>query len=124
MALGIACCTAVSLMTFTREVAGLYTSEAHLLPLLETFLVYAVFFQVSDAVAAPIQGALRGYKDVTVTMVMAIVAYWIIGLPVGYYLAQSGWEAYGYWVGFIVGIATSAVMLFWRMHFLQKNKFH
>lgn len=123
MALGIACCTAISLMTFTREVAGLYTSEAHLLPLLETFLVYAVFFQVSDAVAAPIQGALRGYKDVTVTMVMAIVAYWIIGLPVGYYLAQNGHDAYGYWIGFIVGIATSAVMLFWRMRFLQKNKF-
>lgn len=123
MALGIACCTAVSLMSFTREVAGFYTSEAHLLPLLETFLVYAVFFQVSDAIAAPIQGALRGYKDVTMTMIMAIVAYWVIGLPVGYCLAKSGWEAYGYWIGFISGIAVSAVLLFTRMRYLQKNKF-
>lgn len=123
MALGIACCTAVSLMTFTEEVAALYTSEAHLLPLLETFLVYAVFFQVSDAVAAPIQGALRGYKDVTMTMIMAIVAYWVIGLPVGYCLAKSGWDAYGYWIGFITGIAVSAVLLFARLRYLQKNKF-
>ena len=123
MALAIACCTAVGLMSFTREVAGLYTSEEHLLPLLESFLVYAVFFQVSDAVAAPIQGALRGYKDVTVTMVMAVIAYWVIGLPVGYLLAQNGYEAYGYWVGFITGIAVSAVLLFLRMRYLQKNKF-
>lgn len=123
MALAIACCTAVSLMSFTREVAGLYTSEEHLLPLLETFLVYAVFFQVSDAIAAPIQGALRGYKDVTVTMIMAIIAYWVIGLPVGYLLAQNGYDAYGYWIGFIAGIATSALLLFLRLQYLQKNRF-
>lgn len=123
MAMGIACCTAVGLMSFTEEVAALYTSEAHLLPLLETFLVYAVFFQVSDAIAAPIQGALRGYKDVTMTMIMAIVAYWVIGLPVGYTLAKSGWDAYGYWIGFITGIAVSAILLFARMRYLQKNKF-
>lgn len=123
MALAIACCTAVSLMSCTREVAYLYTSEEHLIPILESFLVYAVFFQVSDAVAAPIQGALRGYKDVTVTMVMAIIAYWVIGLPVGYLLAQNGYDAYGYWVGFITGIAVSAVLLFLRMRYLQKNKF-
>ncbi len=32
--------------------------------------------------AAPIQGALHGYKDVNTTFVMTLISYWVIGLPV------------------------------------------
>ena len=48
------------------------------------FFFFAALFQLSDAIQAPVQGALRGYKDVTVTFIMAIISYWIIGLPTGY----------------------------------------
>lgn len=90
--------------------------------LTQHFLIYALFFQLSDAVAAPIQGALRGYKDVNYTLGAAFVSYWIIGLPVGYAVGTyTGLGAYGYWIGLIAGLAAGAVGLFFRLMKLQKR---
>jgi len=84
--------------------------------------VYAVFFQLSDAIAAPIQGTLRGYKDVRATFLAAILSYWVIGMPVGYLLAQlTAFKAYGYWIGFIAGLAVGATVLFIRLVRLQEK---
>ena len=92
---------------FSEQVARLYTADPELLPLLQSFLGYVIFFQLSDAVAAPIQGTLRGYKDVNVVLALALVAYWVIGLPVGYSLATwTGMGPYGYWIGLISGLAS------------------
>ncbi len=123
VAVGISLITSVALFFGKSEVAAMYTAEDTLIPLIETFLAYAIFFQLSDAVAAPVQGALRGYKDVTVTMLAAIAAYWVVALPLGYCLAHSGWDAYGYWIGFIGGTSSSAILLIGRLLYLQKRKF-
>ncbi|CFJ43388.1 Na(+)/drug antiporter [Mycobacterium tuberculosis] len=93
-----------------------------MLRLTQTFLMYSILFLISDAVAAPIQGVLRGYKDVTVPFVVALVSYWVIGLPLGYVLAQyTSFMAYGYWIGLITGLAAGAVFLFGRLLRLQKR---
>ncbi|QDR82232.1 MATE family efflux transporter [Sporomusa termitida] len=113
---------AISLLAFNRQIAGLYAQEPGVLALIRNFLIYAVFFQLSDAVAAPIQGALRGYKDVRVTFLMAVLSYWVIGMPVGYLLAKyTALAAYGYWVGLIAGLAVGAVVLLLRLVRLQRN---
>ena len=79
---------------------------------------------MSDAVQAPVQGALRGYKDVNVTFIMAIVSYWVIGLPVGYFMATySELGPYGYWIGLIVGLTIGAITLAGRLRYIQKKKF-
>lgn len=122
IAITVAVIIAVILFTFNSKIASFYTKEPGVLELIKNFLIYAIFFQLSDAIAAPIQGALRGYKDVRITMVVAIISYWVIGMPVGYLLAKhSTLQAYGYWVGFIVGLAVGAVVLFTRLIRLQKK---
>lgn len=122
IALAVGLIFAVGLTAFNSQIASLYTEDLTVLELVRNFLAYAIFFQLSDAVAAPIQGALRGYKDVKITLVMAIVSYWLIGMPVGYILANySSLQAYGYWVGFIVGLAVGAVVLLLRLIRLQKK---
>lgn len=111
---------AAGLLLFREQVAALYTNDDDVLQLTQQFLVYAAFFQLSDAVAAPIQGVLRGYKDVTVTFVVAFISYWIIGLPTGWVLSQfPAWGAFGYWIGFIVGLASGAVALAIRLTRIQ-----
>lgn len=84
MAIGFSLFTAACILLFREQIAGMYTSDPDVLRLTQHFLIYALFFQLSDAVAAPIQGALRGYKDVNYTLAAAFVSYWVIGLPVGY----------------------------------------
>ncbi|MEE6453257.1 MATE family efflux transporter [Gottfriedia acidiceleris] len=116
-------CAAV-LLAFPKEVASIYTKDDHVLQLTAAFLIYAMFFQLSDAIQAPVQGALRGYKDVNVTFIMSLISYWIIGLPFGYYLANhTDWGAYGYWIGLITGLAAGAITLTSRLIYLQNRKY-
>jgi multidrug resistance protein, MATE family len=107
----------------TREpVAGLYTKDPEVLALTSRFLLYAIFFQLSDALQAPIQGTLRGYKDVNVTFIMALLSYWVIGLPLGYILANyTNLEAFGYWIGLITGLAAGAIALSYRLVSVQRR---
>ncbi|SFS45811.1 MATE family efflux transporter [Paenibacillus sp. 453mf] len=114
--------TAIILMVYGEQVAGIYSSDRTVIALIQHFLVYAIFFQISDAVATPVQGALRGYKDVNPAFFITLVAYWLIGLPVGYLTATfTELGPYGYWIGFIVGLAVGAVALMWRLIAVQRK---
>lgn len=118
----MACICAIILVTFNENIARLYTSDPKVFDLVKHFLIYAIFFQLSDAVAAPIQGALRGYKDVNVTLLLALISYWVIGLPLGYYMANyTSFGAFGYWIGLITGLAVGAFLLFYRLKLVQKR---
>ncbi|EQB35067.1 MULTISPECIES: MATE family efflux transporter [Virgibacillus] len=107
----------------TRDwVAALYNSNPEVIELTKQFLFYAIFFQLADAFGAPIQGALRGYKDVNITLIMALISYWIIGLPVGWLLANyTALEPFGYWVGIITGLTCGAIALLGRLLYLQRK---
>lgn len=123
MSIGLACICAAILLLFSEKVAALYSQEAEVIELAQHFLIYALFFQLSDAVGAPIQGTLRGYKDVNATFFIACISYWGIGLPAGYYMAHNTpLEASGYWVGLILGLAVSAICLSVRLMVVQKRQ--
>ncbi|MFC7370640.1 MATE family efflux transporter [Fictibacillus iocasae] len=112
------------LLLFDDQVAMIYSSEENVVQLTKSFLVYALFFQLADAFGAPIQGALRGYKDVNVTFVLSFISYWVLGLPVGYYLANfTQMGAFGYWIGLISGLAAGAIILFMRLRYIQTHQF-
>lgn len=122
LAVSLSLLCAGGLLIFSEEVAGFYTKDAAVLALTQQFLIYALFFQFSDAIAAPIQGALRGYKDVNFTLIMAFISYWIISLPLGYVLANyTSLQAFGYWVALISGIAVAAIGLLGRLIRLQRR---
>ncbi|AZB43182.1 MATE family efflux transporter [Bacillus sp. FJAT-42376] len=117
--------TAAIIFFFRGPIASLYTADPEVLALTKTFLIYAIFFQLSDAVAAPIQGALRGYKDVKFTFFTALISYWAIGLPLGYIMAQyTDLQAFGYWIGLIAGLASGAIGLSMRLRSKQKRLLH
>ncbi|TGB05376.1 MATE family efflux transporter [Halobacillus salinus] len=112
----------LTLYIFDESVARLYSSNPNVIELTTNFIFFAIFFQLSDAFGAPIQGVLRGYKDVNITLVMAFVSYWVIGLPSGYLLANfTSLGPYGYWMSLIIGLTAGAVALLLRMLQLQKK---
>jgi MATE family multidrug resistance protein len=121
-ALGLAVCCGGGLLLFREQVANMYTQDLEVLLLTQQFLMYAIFFQLSDAIATPVQGILRGYKDVNVASIVTFTSFWIIGLPLGHILSiYSSWGAFGYWIGFIVGLAIGAIFLLGRMIMLQRK---
>lgn len=122
ISLVVAMCCALALFIFNEQVASFYTNQRNVLELTRQFLMYAIFFQLSDAIAAPIQGALRGYKDVNATFALALISYWGVGLPLGYVLATyTSLGAFGYWIGLISGLAAGAVGLLWRLLAIQRR---
>ena len=110
------------LLLFRDQIASIYTDDRYVIELTVQFFFFAALFQLSDAIQAPVQGALRGYKDVTITFIMAIISYWIVGLPTGYILANySSFERFGYWIGLIVGLSIGAITLTARLIYIQKR---
>lgn len=114
----------VILLVFREPIASLYTTDAKIIALAIQFFVFAALFQLSDAIQAPVQGALRGYKDVNMTFIMAIISYWVLGLPIGYLMATyTDLGPYGYWIGLIAGLTVGAITLTGRLLYIQRKKF-
>ncbi|WLR57168.1 MATE family efflux transporter [Mesobacillus subterraneus] len=113
------------LVLFRYEVAGLYSNEPAVVALTGQFLIYALFFMISDAIQATALAALRGYKDVNISFIITLIAYWLICLPVGYLLAHNtSLGASGYWVGLTIGLLAAGISLSLRLIFIQKHRFN
>ena len=61
-------------------------------------------------------------SDVRVPTIVTLIAYWVIGLPLGYILAFSfGMQEIGIWVGLLVGLTVTGIMLLYRFHKLSQR---
>lgn len=93
------------------------------LQLASVLLLVAGIFQISDASQAVSAGNLRGIKDVRMPTVFIFIAYWVLGLPLGYWLAYSyELKATGIWIGFIIGLAFSSIALSSRFFGILKKQ--
>ncbi|MHC0037017.1 MATE family efflux transporter [Pseudoneobacillus sp. C159] len=121
----IAVVAGVFVVLFRYGIAGFYSNDSAVISLVGTFLIYALFFMISDAIQATALAALRGYKDVNIAFVMTLIAYWLICLPVGYLLAHfTGLGAAGYWIGLTAGLLAAGICLSLRLIYIQKRKFN
>lgn len=119
IAMALACqVVSASVMAFApRFVAGLYSDDAEVVALAAELLLLAAVFQLSDGVQASSAGALRGIKDTRVPMAIVVVAYWLVGFPLGWALAfAAGLGARGLWIGLIAGLTAAAALLAVRFH--------
>ena len=93
-------------------IASRYTADATVVALAGSLLLYAAAFQFPDGIQVLSAGALRGLKDTRVPMLLAAIAYWGIGMPLGAGLGLGlGWGPKGMWLGLIAGLCCAAVLL-------------
>lgn len=86
-------------------------------------LIIAALFQLSDGVQVVALGALRGIQDVKIPSIITFIAYWIITMPLGYYLCVSlKMGAWGMWIALGLGLTISAVLLVRRFLALSQRK--
>jgi len=107
-----------TLMVLFREpIARLYTDDMDVIALATSLLIFAAVFQLSDGLQVGANGVLRGLQDTTVPMLLTVVAYWLLGLPIGYALGMTNWlmpvplGAQGFWVGLVAGLTAAAILL-------------
>ncbi|TMV91428.1 MATE family efflux transporter [Thioclava sp. BHET1] len=82
------------------------------------FLMVAALFQLFDLMQVMALGLLRGVQDTRVPMWMAVLSYWLIGIPMSYVLAfPLGFGGVGLWFGLVIGLACAGALMmtrFWR----------
>lgn len=126
LALGIAFMggAAAVLWTWPRAIIGVYLNVAdpanrETVAIARRLIAIAALFQVFDGVQVIAAGALRGYKDTLVPMVLATCGYWGAGFAGGWVLAfPLGFGVVGLWWGLALGLAVAAVLLTGRLHLL------
>ncbi|MGH8465925.1 MAG: MATE family efflux transporter, partial [Pseudomonas sp.] len=119
-ALVFACFSASLILLMREPIASIYTPDTTVIQIAAMLIVYAALYQFSDAIQVIAAGALRGYQDTRVTMILTLFAYWGIGLPVGYLLGLTDYFGpasgpSGLWEGLIAGLTCAALMLSIRL---------
>ena len=119
--LGVACLSAAVFLNLPDILVGFYldldeSPAADVLPIATGFLAVAAAFQLVDSLQALASGSLRGLKDARVPMLIAMVSYWLIGLPVAYGLTfVAGLGGIGIWWGLAIGLAAAAALMTTRL---------
>ena len=115
------CLTALVFMFASSMLPYIYTTDLKVIGIAAQLLIIAGFFQLFDGTQVVGLGVLRGIGDVNVPTIITFLSYWVIGIPLGYYLGISlKMGAEGIWYGLTFGLLTASVLLFLR--FQQKTK--
>ncbi|WP_159566378.1 MATE family efflux transporter [Budvicia diplopodorum] len=122
----MAAITAIFTVVFRHQIALLYNDSPEVVMIATHLMLLAAIYQCSDSIQVIGSGILRGYKDTRSIFFITFTAYWIIGLPIGYILGLTDMVVArmgpaGFWIGFIIGLTASAIMMALRMRWLQKR---
>ena len=100
---------------FGATIAGWITDEPEVVAVAGAIFFVFAFSQVMDGVQSTMTGALRGLSDTGFPAVVSMLAYWALGLPLGWVLAHRvGFGPSGIWAGFVVALGLAGLVLVWR----------
>lgn len=111
---------------FAQDIVLLYTEDERIITIAASLIVIAAMFQFSDAIQVTSAGALRGYKDTALPLLLVFISYWVIGLPIGYILAKTdllipAMGPKGFWIGLLIGLTIGAILLLSRLYFKSRS---
>jgi len=97
---------------FRHQIPLAYTKDAAVIALAATVFPVGAAFQVFDGVQVAGMGVLRGMGKTRPAAAMNLVGYWVLGLPLAWWLAIRGDSGLaGIWWGLALGLAAVALML-------------
>lgn len=114
---------ATILFTCAEAIAGLYSNDLEVLLLAPVLMMYCCVFFLPETLQVMSVGILRGFKDSKTIFIVTIVAYWVIGMPIGYalgygHLGEGLLGAEGFWLGFIISLTAASVLLVGRLIYI------
>ena len=114
---------AILFLMINNFLPKVFSSDLQIVNLASKLLIIAALFQLFDGIQVTIVGILRGLEDFKIPTLISLVGYWIIALPLAYWLAFIlKLETVGVWIGLLVSLIFAAIILFWRLNYLiNKN---
>lgn len=111
----VATLTMIGIAAFAPSIAGIYTDDVDIIQIASGLLLFAAVYQLPDALQISASGALRGYKDTRTHMKVTIFSFWLIGIPMGYFLTYTGITApmgvAGFWIALVTSLTVAAILL-------------
>jgi MATE family multidrug resistance protein len=106
---------AMALLIWPRPLIELYTSDAQVLAVGPGLLAIVAAFEVFDGIQTVSTGALRGLGETRAPMLANLVGYWVLGLPLGFFLCFGlRWGIYGLWIGLTLALVVISLALLAR----------
>jgi MATE family multidrug resistance protein len=110
-------CAALVLLFLPQPIIRIFSSDPGVMRTGATLLAVAALFQLFDGVQTVATGALRGTGDTRTPMLCHLLFYWLVGLPLGYFLCfERHWGAAGLWTGLLAALILigSVLLMAWR----------
>lgn len=99
-----------------------FTDNPAIINLSSNLLIIAAIFQLFDGLQVTVIGILRGLKDVKAPTIITLISYWLIALPLAYYLAfELKQQTVGIWVALLISLIIVAISLYMRFRYLLKK---
>lgn len=122
----IATVFAACMASLPHTLVGLYlpaeSQGAMVMDLAVTYVLFAAFFHLFDALQVTGLMSLRGLKDADIPMWIAGLSYWMVGFPAAWILAfWMGWQGTGVWTGLTLSLAIAAVGMVWRFERISRR---
>jgi multidrug resistance protein, MATE family len=110
-------CMALAFWLAPHYIVRIYSPDPAVILAASRLLFVAAFFQLFDGLQAVATGALRGAGETRAPMICSVLFYWLVGLPLGYYLGfHLGWGAAGIWTGLCIALILigCSLLALWR----------
>ena len=110
-------CSGLVFVSLPTWISRLFSPDPIVIRTGAQLLLVAAAFQLFDGMQIVATGALRGTGDTRTPMLANLVAYWFLGLPLGYFLCfKMHWGVVGVWAGLCFGLMLigSALLLAWH----------
>lgn len=121
LTIGFMAVSAIAIALLRFQLPKLYIDNPEVIFMAGQMLLIAALFQLSDGIQAVSVGLLRGLEDVKWPTFFVLLAYWLLGLPLGYILTfYWDWGYIGIWMGLLIGLSFSALFLLIR--FLRASR--
>lgn len=115
-------CFGLIFILLRHQLPMFFVKDSAVIEIASSLLIIAALFQISDGAQAAGIAILRGLTDVKVPMALSFVAYWILGLPVGYVLGFSlNLNVNGIWMGFLSGLTFAGLAFLIRFFTILKK---
>lgn len=99
-----------------------YIQEGSVIKIAAGLLVISGLFQIPDGIQVLLLGSLRGLQDVKIPTWITFISYWMIGIPMCYYLGlRTPLKTSGIWIGLFISLSIAACLLYLRFRKLIKN---
>lgn len=112
LAVGFMVFTASLFIFFPEFFIKIFTDDKSILSICVPIMFVVGLFQVFDGLQVALGGILKGIKTTKAIMVSMFSGYWLLGFPLGYYLAfNQGMNLMGFWIGLAFSLFSASLIL-------------